>query len=317
MALVEAISCAACPMSSARMGAVAMAGPQCHACVGVECREIRSRCQLMGVALETGKQSVAFGRARDDSSRRGMSVISRVGGPGGAGPPRPRITMPGRRGPAQQQETSNNDGPLMNQDIRVPQVRLLDEESNMLGVVATGEALQRARDADLDLVMISPDADPPVVRIMDYSKYRYEQQKKKREAQKKAAASRQELKELKMRYNIDTHDYLVRLRAAQRFLKDGDKVKVVCQFKGRELDFKDLAVKLFEKFQEDIGEAAIVEQKITFEGKTMIMVLTPNKAMVQKEKAAAQAQSAAAASKAKTPQGGDKAESPTSVEIEA
>lgn len=118
MALVEAISCAAFPVSSARMAAVAMAAPQCHACVGVECREIRSRSQLMGVALETGKSSVAFGRARDDSTRRGMSVISRVGGPGGAGPPRPRITMPGRRGPAQQQEPSNNDGPLMNQDIR-------------------------------------------------------------------------------------------------------------------------------------------------------------------------------------------------------
>ncbi|KAL2630345.1 hypothetical protein R1flu_015031 [Riccia fluitans] len=300
MALVEAISCAAVHAgSSARIGAA-----------GLECREFRSRSQLMGVALE--RNVFALGRVKEDlNGRTRLAVVSRMGGSsagsgGGGVPPRPRLTMPGRRGPAQQQEANTSDGPLMNQDIRVPQVRLLDEESNMVGIIATGEALQRARDADLDLVMISPDADPPVVRIMDYSKYRYEQQKKKREAQKKAAASRQELKELKMRYNIDTHDYAVRMRAAQRFLKDGDKVKVVCQFKGRELDFKDLAVKLFERFQEEIGEAAIVEQKITFEGKSMTMVLTPNKAVAQKEKAVA------AKSKA---QGGDKAESPESVEV--
>jgi translation initiation factor IF-3 len=186
----------------------------------------------------------------------------------------------------------------------VPFVRLLDEGQNMIGVVPTSDALQRARDADLDLVTISPDADPPVVRIMDYSKYRYELQKKKREAQKKAAANRQVLKELKMRYNIDTHDYAVRQRAAQRFLKDGDKVKVVCQFKGREMDFKDLAVKLFQRFQDELGVMAIVETKISLEGKTMFMVLAPNKAAIEKEKAAA-AQSQA--SKAKT-KAGEKSE---------
>ncbi|KAL3688241.1 hypothetical protein R1sor_014550 [Riccia sorocarpa] len=299
MALVEAISFARVHTgSSASIGLA-----------GLECREFRSRSQLMGVAVE---RNVAFGRVKDVNGGRGLAVVSRMGGSSaGSGPPRPRLTFSGRRGPSQQQEANSSDGPLMNQDIRVPQVRLLDEESNMVGLVATGEALQRARDADLDLVMISPDADPPVVRIMDYSKYRYEQQKKKREAQKKAAASRQELKELKMRYNIDTHDYAVRLRAAQRFLKDGDKVKVVCQFKGRELDFKELAVKLFERFQDEIGEAAIVEQKITFEGKSMMMVLTPNKAVAQKEKAVKE--QAAAKNKA---QGGNKSESAESVEVE-
>jgi len=152
----------------------------------------------------------------------------------------------------------------------------------MVGVVPTLEAQQRARVADLDLVMISPDADPPVCKIMDYSKYRYEIQKKKREAQKKATASRQDLKELKMRYNIDTHDYDVRLRAAKRFLKDGDKVKVVCQFKGREMDFKDLAFKLFQKFIDDIGELGIVESKMAIEGRQMIMMLGPNKTVVAK-----------------------------------
>ncbi|CAI9098783.1 OLC1v1035490C2 [Oldenlandia corymbosa var. corymbosa] len=106
--------------------------------------------------------------------------------------------------------------------IRSDQVRLIDEEQNNVGIVKKNVAIQMAEDAQLDLVILSPDADPPVLRIMDYNKYRYEQQKKKKVQQKKAV--RMDLKELKMGYNIDVHDYSVRLRAAQRFLKDGDKV---------------------------------------------------------------------------------------------
>lgn len=211
-------------------------------------------------------------------------VVGRAGGSrpaAGAKRPRPQQT----RRPGDKQE-GQGDGTLLNGDIRVPTVRLLDEEQTMVGVVPTQEALQRARAADLDLVMISPDADPPVCRIMDYSKYRYEIQKKKREAQKKATASRQDLKELKMRYNIDTHDYGVRLRAARKFLEDGDKVKVVCQFKGREMDFKDLAFKLFQRFIDDIGELGLVESKMAIEGRQMIMMLGPNKTVIAKQQSA-------------------------------
>lgn len=244
-------------------------------------------------------------------SRGRLVVVGRAGGSrpaAGARRPRPQ---PNRRSGAK--EPQDEGGPLLNGDIRVPSVRLLDEEQNMVGVVPTAEAQLRARDADLDLVMIAPDADPPVCRIMDYSKYRYEAQKKKREAQKKAIASRQDLKELKMRYNIDTHDYQVRLRSAMKFLKDGDKVKVVCQFKGREMDFKDLAFKLFQKFIDDIGELGVVESKMAIEGRQMIMLLGPNKTAVAK----LQPEKSTEKSKSKEQDNGKpSSESTTTVELE-
>ncbi|CAK9876789.1 unnamed protein product [Sphagnum jensenii] len=211
-----------------------------------------------------------------------------VGRAGGSRPPAGARRRPRPSGQRRTDQEVQNDGPLMNSDIRTPTVRLLDEEQNMVGIVSIQEALERSRTAELDLVMISPEAEPPVVRIMNYSKYKYELQKKKREAQKKAAANRQELKELKMRYNIDTHDYDVRLRAAQRFLKDGDKVKVVCQFKGREMEFKDLAFKLFERFVSDIGELGVIESKMAIEGRSMQMLIGPNKILQQKVQAQAQ-----------------------------
>uniref|UniRef100_A0A2P2KTX2 Uncharacterized protein MANES_14G143400 n=1 Tax=Rhizophora mucronata TaxID=61149 RepID=A0A2P2KTX2_RHIMU len=122
------------------------------------------------------------------------------------------------------QSYSEEDQALDVSGVRSPTVRLIDENQNMVGVVTKNEAIQMAEDTELDLVIVSPEADPPVVRIMDYDKYRYEQQKKKRLQQKKSAANRMDLKELKMGYNIDQHDYVVRLKAAQKFLKDGDKV---------------------------------------------------------------------------------------------
>jgi len=130
-------------------------------------------------------------------------------------------------------------------------------------------------------VIISANAEPPVVKIMDYSKYKYEQQKKKREQQKKSAASRVDVKELKMGYNIDTHDYAIRLRAAQRFLKDGDKVKVIVHLKGRENIFRDNALRLMERFQGDLGEMAIVETK-NIADRNMFMMLGPNKRVIEK-----------------------------------
>ena len=121
-----------------------------------------------------------------------------------------------------------DDGPTRNQDIEAATVRLLGEDKEMLGVFDIEDAQAKADEAGMDLVMVSPDADPPVCRIMDYSRFKFEKEKKDREARRKANALKIEIKELKMRHNIDVHDYDVRMRAAQRFLGEGDKVKVRC-----------------------------------------------------------------------------------------
>ncbi|XP_021756778.1 translation initiation factor IF3-4, chloroplastic-like isoform X1 [Chenopodium quinoa] len=186
-------------------------------------------------------------------------------------------------------KNNDDDQALDISTVRSDKVRLIDEQQNMIGVVSKGEAIRRAEDSQLDLVVLSPDADPPVVRIMNYDKYRYEQQKKKREQQKKSAASRMDLKELKMGYNIDVHDYSVRLRAAQKFLKDGDKVKVMVTMKGREKAFIDKAIQLIRKFQSDLGELATEEhnnfarrKKEDFTERFIFLILVPNKNVVQK-----------------------------------
>eukprot|EP00899_Mesostigma_viride_P015214 jgi/Mesvir1/23694/Mv18646-RA.1 len=165
----------------------------------------------------------------------------------------------------------------MNEMIRAPIVRLIDANKEMVGVMDREQALREAEERNLDLVMISPDADPPVCRMMNYSKYKYEQDKKKREEKKKAMAARFDVKELKMRYNIDEHDYQVRLRSAVKFLQDGDKVKLSLQFRGREMDFKHLAEDLFNRFKNDIVEDGVVESGINVEGRQMIMMLAPAK----------------------------------------
>ncbi|KAJ6746218.1 TRANSLATION INITIATION FACTOR IF-3 [Salix koriyanagi] len=175
-------------------------------------------------------------------------------------------------------------------------VRLIDQQQNMVGVLSVREAVQMAEDAELDLVIVSPDADPPVVKIMDYrfgvmdkaicwNNIRTEEiacvlsswmQKKKREQQKKSAANRMNLKQLKMGYNIDQHDYDVRLRAARKFLKDGDKVKVKVNLKGRENQFRNTAIELIRRFQNDVGELATEESK-NFRDRNIFISLVPNK----------------------------------------
>ncbi|CAI7761760.1 unnamed protein product [Closterium sp. NIES-53] len=243
-----------------------------------------------------GRRGSSHGWSHGNNRSARLEVTARAGG----ARPRPAGARPSQRPPMrrQQQQTEDKDGPLMNSDIRVPTLRLLAEDQTLLGIVSREEALSKARESGLDLVMIAADAKPPVARIMDYSKFRYEQQKKKREQQKKAAASRQELKELKMRYNIDTGDYNVRLKQALKFLHDGDKVKLTAQFRGREMEFKELGVKLFEKFQHDVAELAIVESKAHLEGRSMHMVLAPNKAVLQRM-AAAEEKSRRAAERSK------------------
>ncbi|XP_039791712.1 translation initiation factor IF3-4, chloroplastic-like isoform X1 [Panicum virgatum] len=154
-----------------------------------------------------------------------------------------------------------------------------------VGVVSVNEAVQIADDNDLILAILSLDGDPPVLRLFeerDYKKHRYEQQKKKKIQQKRSVAKRMGLKELKMGYNIDVHDYSVRLKAARKFLKAGDKVKIIVNLKGRENLYKKEAIELLRRFQNDVGELATEESK-NFVERNIYVVLVPNKIAIQKE----------------------------------
>jgi translation initiation factor IF-3 len=155
----------------------------------------------------------------------------------------------------------------------VPNVRLIDEEGEQVGVVGTEDAMERAANVGLDLVEVSPNADPPVCKILDYGKLKYEQQKKRNEARKKQKTI--DVKEIKMRPNIDTHDYDVKMRAIHRFLGEGDKVKVTLRFRGRELAHQELGMKLLDRVKVDLDELAKVEQFPKLEGRQMTMVMAP------------------------------------------
>ena len=164
-------------------------------------------------------------------------------------------------------------GPRINDAIRVREVRLIDENGENVGVVAKNDAMDRAVEAGLDLVEISPDADPPVCKIMDYGKYKFEQQKKANEARKKQKIV--EIKEIKMRPAIDDHDYDVKLRAIKRFFEDGDKVKVTLRFRGREMAHQDLGMKVLQRVKAELEGIAKVESEPRLEGRQMVMVLAP------------------------------------------
>ncbi len=171
------------------------------------------------------------------------------------------------------QAAPTRDGPRVNDEIRVPQVRLIDELGEMQGVMSARDALLRAFSVGLDLLEISPNADPPVVKILDYGKFKYEQQKKKNEARKKQKVI--EIKEVKVRPNIDENDYQVKLRAMRSFIEEGDKVKVTLRFRGREMAHQDLGVKVLERIRTDMDERTKVEQMPRMENRQMIMVLSP------------------------------------------
>lgn len=185
---------------------------------------------------------------------------------------------------------------------RVPEVRLVGVDKEMLGITDTRDAKDQAAELGLDLVMINKDADPPVCRLMDYKKFTYDQGKKDKEAKKKQRNLRVDVKELKLRYNIDTHDYEVRKRAARKFLSAGDKVKFLCQFRGREMEFKDIAFKLFEKLRTELADVGTMEgNRPNLEGRTMVMFMGPTKTKAatiqqqeQEEKAAKRAAQKAA-----------------------
>ncbi len=155
----------------------------------------------------------------------------------------------------------------------MPTVRLIDQDGENVGTVPTAEALTMAEEVGLDLVEISPGADPPVCKILDYGKHKYEAQKKRNEARKKQKII--EVKEIKMRPSIDAHDYDVKMRSIQRFLGEGDKVKVTLRFRGREMAHQDRAMQMMERVRGDIEEIAKVEQFPKMEGRQMIMVVAP------------------------------------------
>ena len=165
------------------------------------------------------------------------------------------------------------DGPRVNEEIRIPQVRLIDQDGEMQGVMTAREAMQRAFSVGLDLVEISPNADPPVCKILDFGKFKYEQQKKKNEAKKKQKVI--EIKEIKVRPNIDENDYQVKMRAMKSFIEEGDKVKVTLRFRGREMAHQDIGVRVLERIRGDLEAATKVEQMPRMEMRQMVMVLSP------------------------------------------
>ena len=164
-------------------------------------------------------------------------------------------------------------GPRFNNMITAEKVRVIDDEGENLGVMYTREAIEQAAESGLDLVEVSPNADPPVCKFLDVGKFRYEAQKKANAARK--SQKTQEIKEIKMRPNIDDHDYDVKMRNVHRFIEDGDKVKVTLRFRGRELSHQQLGMNLLRRVQEDTAEIAKVESYPRMEGRQMLMVLSP------------------------------------------
>ena len=164
-------------------------------------------------------------------------------------------------------------GPRYNEFIQSPKVRVIDENGENLGVLYTREAIEQAAEVGLDLVEVSPNADPPVCKFLDVGKYRYEAQKKANIARK--SQKTQEIKEIKMRPNIDDHDYETKMKAMHRFIGEGDKVKVTLRFRGRELSHQQLGMDLLRRVQEDIADIAKVEAYPRMEGRQMLMVMSP------------------------------------------
>ncbi len=165
------------------------------------------------------------------------------------------------------------DGPRINRDIKAKEVRLINYNGDNLGIVSLSEALKIAQDVGLDLIEISPQIEPPVCKVLDYGKYKYEMQKKKNEAKKNQKVV--SIKELKLRPMIDTHDYEVKLKQAKKFLADGDKVKFTMRYKGREMNANDLGREILNRLVEDLEGLCKVDAAPKLEGKQMFMVVSP------------------------------------------
>ncbi|MGY6278020.1 translation initiation factor IF-3 [Methylomonas sp. MgM2] len=171
--------------------------------------------------------------------------------------------------------SSKKDATRLNDEITARRVRLIGAEGEQIGVVSITEALQTAYDANLDLVEISPNADPPVCKVMDYGKYQFEQSKKLQAAKKKQKQI--QIKEIKFRPGTEEGDYQVKLRNLTKFLNDGDKTKITVRFKGREMSHRELGMDLLKRIEGDLEEIASVEQFPKLEGRQMVMVMGPKK----------------------------------------
>ena len=163
--------------------------------------------------------------------------------------------------------------PLLNERIRDREVRLIGDDGAQLGIVPTREALGIAKEKGLDLFVVQPDATPPVAKIMDYGRFKFEQREKSRETKRKHHIV--DVKEIKMRYKIEEHDYQVKLKNAQKFLNDGDKIKVLTILRGREMQHKDMAMQLMTKFAVELKKLGMMDREPKMEGKSVIMILSP------------------------------------------
>ena len=161
----------------------------------------------------------------------------------------------------------------MNDDITVDSIRLIDADGEQVGVVSVAEGIELADEAGLDLVEVSPNASPPVCKILDYGKYKYEAQKKANEARKKQKTI--DVKEIKMRPGIEEHDYQVKMRSVRKFLDNGDKVKMTIRFRGREMAHQDLGMRVLDRVRDDLNEEVKIEQFPKTEGRLMTMVVAP------------------------------------------
>nr|WP_189454845.1 translation initiation factor IF-3 [Lysobacter bugurensis] len=162
-----------------------------------------------------------------------------------------------------------------NSEIRVPRVRVIGSDGEMIGVLTRDEALSQAQDEGLDLVEIQPNADPPVCKIMDFGKYKFELQKKANEAKKKSKQI--EIKEMKFRPVTDEGDYQIKLRNMRRFLEEGDKIKVNIRFRGREMSHQELGRAMANRIEQDLGEDIVIESRPRLEGRQMVMMIAPKK----------------------------------------
>lgn len=174
-----------------------------------------------------------------------------------------------------QQQTKGDKKPLINDEITARSVRLIDFEGKQVGVVSLREALAAAEEVELDLVEIVADAEPPVCRIMDYGKFRFEQKQKQKEARKKQ--HQVQIKEIKLRPGTEEADYLVKLKSMIRFLEDGDKAKVTLRFRGREMAHQEFGMKMLQRIEADLSEFGVIEQHPKMEGKMLVMVIAPKK----------------------------------------
>ncbi|MGA1862312.1 translation initiation factor IF-3 [Deferribacter thermophilus] len=163
----------------------------------------------------------------------------------------------------------------VNEEITAPEVRLILEDGSQYGIVSIDEALKIAEDRGYDLVEVAPNAKPPVCKVMDYGKYKFEKNKKEREARKKLRQHQIDVKEMKFRPKIDEHDYQVKLKHVRRFLEDGDKVKVVMRYRGREMAFQEQGLEILNRIVKDLEDLCVVEKHPEMQGRQQVMVLAP------------------------------------------